>query len=442
MTESTRWTASETAARLGVKPETLYAYVSRGMLSRNRTPDGSTFDPFEVERFAAGRRRSPDRPAIVLREGRPSGGPLMTIDTDVAMIEDDELYYRGRSATELARTTDFEIVCRWLWTGEDDQAGDREVAQVSAQVSDQEVRFSPLPGAVRAVCRVQAAMPSEASLTDRIRVMVPVVAALDPLREVLDADSVASRTGALLGTLAAGVCVDPAVPAGERIANRLCAALVGVDQPFDKLRAPVDEPVIPPDKRASLAHCVNAALVLLVDHDLAVSTLAARVAASARANPYAVVLSGLGALDSALHGNASRAAYRMVAAVEVGEDPRAVIGRTLAAGRTGVPGFGHRIYRGADPRAELIFELLAHLDGAGPALAAAAAITGLVTDHGAIFRNVDLALGTLARATGMPEEAGEVIFSIARIGGWIAHALDEYQRPALRLRPVGRYVGP
>ena len=413
MTESTRWTASETATRLGVKPETLYAYVSRGLLGRERTAEGSWFDPVEVERFAAGRRRSSDRPAIVLRDGRPSGGPLMTIDTDVAVIEDDELYYRGRPATELARTTDFETVCRWLWTGE----------------FDQEVRFRPLPGAVDVVRRVLAAMPAEASLTDRIRVMVPVVAALDPLREVLDGDSVASRTGALLAALAAGVCADPTVPAGERIADRLCAALGGVDRRADRLRAPL------PD-------CVNAALVLLVDHDLAVSTLAARAAASARANPYAVVLSGLGALDSALHGNASRAAYRMVAAVESGEDPRAVIGRTLAAGRIGVPGFGHRIYRAADPRAELIFGLLVDLDGAGPAVAAAAAITDLVSDHGAMFRNVDLALGTLARAAGMSEEAGEVIFSIARIGGWISHALDEYQRPALRLRPVGRYVGP
>lgn len=170
--------------------------------------------------------------------------------------------------------------------------------------------------------------------------------------------------------------------------------------------------------------------------------MAARTAASARANPYAVVLSGLGALDSALHGNASRSAYRMLAAVLAGEDVRTVIARTLETGRTGVPGFGHRIYRTADPRAELIFELLADLDGSGPACEAAAAVTAVVADHGAIFRNVDLGLATLALAAGMPEDAGEVIFSIARIGGWIAHAIDEYQQAPLRLRPVGRYVGP
>lgn len=413
MADSTRWTAAETAARLGVKPQTLYAYVSRGLLSRTRTGDGSTFDPIEVERFAAGRRRTTvDRPAIVVREGRPTGGPLMTIDTDVALIEDDDLYYRGRSATGLARTARFETVCHWLWTGKDHDGGDDSVG------------FRPLPGAVDAVRRVLAAMPERSSLSDRIRVMVPVVAGLDPLREVLAPESIAVRAGALLATLVAGLGGVPAVDRGAPIADQLTVALTGGDH----------------DRR--VAACVNAALVLLVDHDLAASTMAARTAASARANPYAAVLSGLGALDSALHGNASRAAYRMLVAVLSGEDARAVIGRTLATGRSALPGFGHRIYRTVDPRAELIFELLQGLQGAGPASDAAAAITGTVADHGAIFRNVDLGLATLALATGMDEDSGEVIFSIARIGGWITHVIDEYQQTPLRLRPIGRYVGP
>ena len=412
MTESTRWTAAEAAARLGVKPETLYAYVSRGLLGRVRTSGGSTFDPVEVERFAAARRRSaPDRPTVVIRDGRAAAGPQITIDTDVTLIEDDELYYRGRSVTELARTTRFETVCHWLWTGD----------------FDDRVRFRPLPGAIEAVRPVLAALPVGVRLSDRVQVMVPVTAGTDPLREVLAPESVAVRVGALLATLTAGL--DDRGSGIHRddqdLGDQLAAALTG-------------DPEVP----SRLADCVRASLVLLVDHDLAASTMAARTAASARADPYAVVLSGLGTLDSALHGNASRAAYRMLAAVRAGDDARTVIARTLASGRGGVPGFGHRIYRAADPRAELIFELLAGLEAAGPALDAAAAVTAIVADEGAIFRNVDLGLATLALATGMGEDAGEVIFSIARIGGWIAHAIDEYRQTPLRLRPVGRYVGP
>jgi citrate synthase len=410
VSESTRWTAAETAARLGVKPETLYAYVSRGLLGRQRTGSGSSFDPIEVERFARTRRRSAsDRPAVVIRDGRASAGPLMTIDTDVALIEDDELYYRGRSATELARSTGFETVCRWLWTGRFDAAA----------------RFMPLPGTTEAVRRVLAAMPADASLSERVQVSVPVVAALDPLRDVLDRESVAVRSGALLAAVVDGLDDHPAGQSEQPIADRLTAALAGRDH-----------------RTEALVDCVNAALVLLVDHDLATSTMAARTAASARANPYAVVLSGLGALDSALHGNASRTAYRMLAAVLAGESPRSVITRTIVAGRAGVPGYGHRIYRAVDPRAELLFELLAGLPDASPVLKAAEQVTSIVADHGATFRNVDLGLAALALLAGMAEEAGEVIFAVARIGGWIAHAIDEYQQAPLRLRPVGRYVGP
>ncbi|ERK72143.1 hypothetical protein N136_01502, partial [Leifsonia aquatica ATCC 14665] len=109
-----RLTAEQTAERLGVKLETLYAYVARGKLARDRTADGSSFDPLEVERFAAARRRrsAPGSPAT----GRSDGRPLMVIETTFALIEDGDLVYRGRRAVELAREP-FENVARWALTG-------------------------------------------------------------------------------------------------------------------------------------------------------------------------------------------------------------------------------------------------------------------------------------------------------------------------------------
>lgn len=429
-----RLSAAETASRLGVKPETLYAYVSRGLLSRERGRTGSTFDPIEVERFAAGRRRTgPGSAPVLITRGRPSGGPLMTIDTDVALIEDDALYYRGRSATELAGEADFAAVCHGIWTGRDGVLGESPDTVAAA--------FEPLPGAVDAVRRVLAAMPADALPTDRIRVAPPVIAAVDPLRDALEPESVIRRSAAMIGAIVDALAADDHDASGR----------VGVDhgqadhdgRPDDGRRiARQLTRALAPEAGPAVVSCVNAALVLLLDHDLAASTLAARAAASARANPYAVVISGLGALDSALHGNASRLAYPMLAAVRGGEAARTVIARTIASGRTGVPGFRHRIYRRQDPRAELIFELLAEVPGSGPTLDAAQQVVDIVGEHGATFRNVDLALAALALTAGMPADAGEAVFSIARIGGWIAHALDEYGREPLRLRPVGRYVGP
>ncbi|SDS99390.1 citrate synthase [Microlunatus soli] len=410
----TRLTAAETAARLGVKPETLYAYVSRGLLGRERGPSGSSFDPLEVERFAASRRRGADRSPVQLKDGRPIGGPLMTIDTEVALIEDDELYYRGRPVADLVGRYRFEAVCHWVWRGGLDDA----------------VRFRPLPDAVERVIAVFAALPPETALDDRIRIAVPVIAGADPLREDRDPQSVAHRAGAMMITLAAALAGGPEQ---TTVAGCLAAALTAPDSAID---------------HDQLVGLLDTALVLLIDHDLAVSTLAARAAASARANPYAVVGSALGALDSGLHGRASVSAYRMLAAVANGTPATEVIAATIAAGVGGVPGFGHRIYTAVDPRAELIFARLAELSRRGvlpdacPALAAAEELVAVLRVHSGGFGNVDLALAALALAFGMPAEAGSVIFAIARIGGWIAHALDEYRQPALRLRPIGRYVGP
>src|SRR5262252_4298467 len=107
-------TAAQAADRLGVKLATLYAYVSRGVLSRNRTPAGaSIFDADEVERLA--------------RRGRPRRGPAppdrdrseVVIESRITELGADRPFYRGRDALDLARTASFESVAEWLWTGEE-----------------------------------------------------------------------------------------------------------------------------------------------------------------------------------------------------------------------------------------------------------------------------------------------------------------------------------
>ncbi|MBW8872893.1 MAG: hypothetical protein JF618_12305, partial [Leifsonia sp.] len=74
--------------------------------------------------------------------------------------------------------------------------------------------------------------------------------------------------------------------------------------------------------------------------------------------------------------------------------------------------------------------------------AALDAASRVIADRTGAHPNVDLALGAVALATGMRDDAGEVVFATARTVGWMVHALDEYAQPPLRLRPVGRYTGP
>lgn len=231
--------------------------------------------------------------------------------------------------------------------------------------------------------------------------------AADPLRFDLAPESVVHAAGRLVGVL-----VD-ALP-GENGAGSLGARL------WPKLSTRAPEPAV-----------LDAALVLLADHGLAVSTVAARVAASARANLYSVVSAGLGALDGHYHGAATTLAYQFLSRAL--SDPVAALSDQLRSGES-VPGFGHRIYQQRDPRAEVLFELLAD----EPVMEQVRAITGRLPG----FPNSDLAIAAMMHAYDFRPDAGEALFAIARIVGWTAHALEEYAEPGLRFRALGVYTGP
>src|SRR5688500_7193971 len=105
-----RLSTAEAAARLGVKPATLYAYVSRGLLGRERSPDGrtSTFDPAEIDRLA--------RPGRARRGRRPAS--CLIVRSALTAIDQGIPWYRGVAVTDLAATHTFEEVAEWLWTGQ------------------------------------------------------------------------------------------------------------------------------------------------------------------------------------------------------------------------------------------------------------------------------------------------------------------------------------
>ncbi|MEU1493054.1 citrate synthase [Streptomyces sp. NPDC005775] len=401
-----RLTTRETAERLGVKPETVYAYVSRGQLSSSRAPGGrgSTFDAAEVDALARRTgRRDPAAPAGAL-----------SFPTGITLIGSDRYFFRGVDAAELARHYAYEEVAEWLWTG----------------VLRPGIRFTAPAEALAAARRAVGALPSHCGSTDRLRVAVVAAAAADPLRFDLSREAVLGGARSLIPTLAAAL---PTVAEGGEETAEGSASPGLARQLWPKLTGrPADE--------ASLA-VLDTALGLLIDHDLAASTLAARVAASARAHPYAVVSAGLGVLEGPLHGAASGLAHRMLAEVLERGSAAPVVADHLRSGRR-VPGLGHRLYPGEDPRARALFALLAEVPRAAPALAAARDVVATTARHTPLHANVDLALAVLSVSSGMAVEAGETVFAISRTAGWIAHALEEYGERPLRMRPSGQYTGP
>jgi citrate synthase len=184
------------------------------------------------------------------------------------------------------------------------------------------------------------------------------------------------------------------------------------------------------------------ALVLLSDHELATSTLAARVAASTRADPFAVVLAGLGAMSGPLHGKAALAVHEMLLHAAA-SSPELAFAQTVGEmdGNRVTYGFGHPVYRGVDPRAAHLLEVLGPL-ARREDRRLFDAVLAVASSHGAAHLNVDFALGALAFALKMPLGATEAIFAVARTAGWLAHALEEYGEAPLRFRARAVYIGP
>jgi citrate synthase len=394
--------AAETARRLGIKLPTLYAYVSRGLVTAHRPSDSraSFFHPEEVQRLRA-------RPA---RSARPA----LSISSAITLLRPDGLFYRGANVIGLSREHSYEQVAEFLWRGS----------------FDARLPWRPDDRALAGASAAQAALPADALPLERLAIAVAAIAPLDPLRFDLSPASI-ERSGrsliaAMVGALPRLSPV-PArrqvqrVPAATSVAGILAAAL-------SRRRPSLD-----------LITAINAALILLADHELAASTLAARLAAATRAPIYASVSAGLAVLQGPRHGATSLWAEDLLAEIGAGAAPEQAVAEHLRRGEY-LYGFGHPLYEDGDPRAEVLLELvLPH----APATRTRAveALLAFGDQQALPPPSVEFALAALAHSWQLIRGAGQAIFAVGRTAGWIAHALEEHKRRSLyRIR--ASYSGP
>jgi citrate synthase len=248
-----------------------------------------------------------------------------------------------------------------------------------------------------------------------LQVLLPVAAAEDAAAYDLRPGAVA-RTGARLLRLMADVTAGGSVP--------------GLAETLQRGWRPEDR---------GAADLLDSALVFCVDHELPVSTFAARCVASSEATPYAVVLAGLAALGGVKHGGEIELVEAFLREVEAAGDARAVISGRLRRGER-IPGFGHSLYGGGDPRGAGLLRLTA---GAYPESVAAALSATVAAEMLHLMGErptVDFALATVARTLELPWGAAVALFALGRTVGWIGHAIEQYRSASL-IRPRARYIG-
>ena len=426
-------TAPEAAEVLGVKLETLYAYVSRGLI--------------RSERIAAGRRRRYRRADVLRLRQRaevrsdPSTAARQAfehsaasiLDSEITLITEKELYYRGQPVTRLARTHTFEQVVALLWCGAPEAAIPALVRPVLPNVRRRWVRAhgrplepwfafqSVLPRLAAADAAAEDLSPAAVRRTGA-RIILAQLACLERLAASNGVTSPPNNS-ASPGPPPSGRRRDADPTAAPGLVARTLARTWGAGDP------------------ALAAALIEPALVLLADHELNVSTLAARTAASGRASPYQAVLAGLAAVQGTLHGQASILVTELLRAVAEPRRARRVVGEYLRSRRP-LYGFGHKLYRSRDPRAETLWRLLRAAAPGHPVIEAAEAtveaVRDMLTDAP---MNIDLPLAVLGAVLDLPAGASETLFIVARTAGWIAHAQEQYASGVM-LRPRARYVGP
>jgi citrate synthase len=371
--------AAEAMRRLGVKPQTLYAYVSRGRIRATADagdPRRGRYAAADVEglklRKSRGRKAS-DVAADAIAWGEP------VLQSKITTVANGRLYYRGQDAVLLAETATFEGAARLLR---------------GIDASPRESRLRPVP-------------PPGASMRERLFAALALSAARDAPAWRQSPEALANQGATLLDEVADAVCgrVDSG-PIHQRLAQAWGLGAKGAD-------------------------LIRRALVLMADHELNPSTFAARVAASTGASLAASALAGLSALSGPRHGGAHEAVARLAAEAErIG--PKDAVAARLAFW-TSTPGFGHPLYPDGDPRARALLT-------AFTPPRTYQALSAAVADATGAHDNVDFALAAMTRRLALPPDAPFILFAVARCAGWVAHATEQATTGDI-IRPRARYVG-
>ena len=188
--------------------------------------------------------------------------------------------------------------------------------------------------------------------------------------------------------------------------------------------------------------------ILHADHEQNCSTTAVRVVGSSHADPYSAIAAGSAALSGPRHGGANEAVLNMLDDIGTFDNVEKFI-ESVKNGEGRLMGFGHRVYKNYDPRAQIIKETahqIFEITGKNPKLDIALKLeeAALEDDYfisRKLYPNVDFYSGLIYQAMGFPVEMFTVLFAVARTSGWISHWDEMLSRNTRIARPRQLYVG-
>jgi len=375
-----QWIGREDALEeLGVKPQTLYAYVSRGLIASRpdeSDPRASVYSAADIAGLVARRRSGRGRQAIA-SAAIAWGDPVM--ETAITTVRDGKLIYRGQDAVRLAVDATLEEAAALLW-------------------------------------RAEGPSPARAAGTE------PMAGETGKARALAFLAARAAANPPSFGRGQAALAAD-----GAGLLAGFCTAVTGVaGRGFFHQRLGRHWGLSPGG-----TDLLRRALVLVADHELNPSTFAARVAASTGAPLAACALAGCATLTGPLHGEASARARAYLEAAMADGAQAALAG--IAARGERIPAVGHALYPAGDPRAAALLRWMKPAPALKRAIRAAEQASGEAA-------NVDMALAALSVHLALPEDASFLIFASGRMAGWIAHAMEQ-QASGRPIRPRANYIG-
>lgn len=382
---------------LKIKPQTLYAYVSRGFIRTvGSRGQGILYARSDLAGAVARSRARLGHGAVAagaLKWGEP------VLESAITFVGEDDIFYRGFPLKRLMQNhISFERVAELMWSG---------------QLPPDELQWPHSE-------KIHLEAPFDFKHSN--------YAAMSLLLSQRALASGPKQSQTLSDTLAE--------------ARSILCHMAGVTKPATSIASALAFQLLPSKKMALGRSLIDAALVAATDFELSASTFAARIAASTGAPLIACLQAGLAAFSGHVHGAQVDAVECLLD--EVGNTPRfeSILKFHLGTGAQ-LPGFGQKLFPGGDPRAAALIAMLKDAELVGEALSPPGKMAewnAFVLKKTGLKPNIELALVMLARRLKLPSGSAFSLFAMGRMAGWISHVIEQRQQGHV-LRPRAKYTG-